>query len=234
MVHVSYPSPTAGSLKTTLTSAKQLLPTVNLEFGLIVYGLSGDDVAAVNEFALSSVELKAFIHYCPSVDNGVSLLVKNASGEYLPSVASVSCPSELTEIHVSAMFHLAASQEKLYASLLPLTESSSLSYRLKTSVAHPISVHTYPLVPAAPVFPLLAKAPASIIPGENAPVDPHVLSATNMSYTKTLSLLRKELGPHFDLEKIWGQHLYYVCDKVVCGFRRYSLRDIRNSRNGAH
>ena len=111
------------------------------------------------------------------------------------------------------MFHLPAIHESLYASLLSLTESSTLGYPLPNSVAHPISVHTYPLVPRTPAFPLLCKAPTEVKPGNTDPtliVNPHLQSATSIAYTRTLGLLRREIGPRFDLEKAWAEHIHYV------------------------
>lgn len=98
----------------------------------------------------------------------------------------------------------------LHASLLPVTENSSLGYKLKPAQYPPVAIHTYPLVPSHPAFPLLSKAPASVTPGQNKSIDPYVLSATNVAYTRTLELLKREIGPNFDLEKIWGEHLSYV------------------------
>ena len=104
------------------------------------------------------------------------------------------------------MFHIASSQEALHASLLPLTELSG--FRIKE--APPIQLHTYPLVPVSPPFPLLAQAPTSVKPGQTRPIDPNVLSATNLAYSRTLTLLKREVGPYFDLERIWEKHTYYV------------------------
>ena len=41
-------------------------------------------------------------------------------------------------------------------------------------------------------------------------VDPYVRSATSLAYSRTLDLLRRQMGPHFDLEKLWEKHTYYV------------------------
>lgn len=105
------------------------------------------------------------------------------------------------------MFHLAASQEVLHASLLSIAEASAIS-RPTDPLA--VAIHTYPLIPASPPFPLLAKAPVSVVPGQSFTINPHVLSACNVAYSKSLTLLRREIGPHFDLEKIWGEHIQYV------------------------
>ena len=108
------------------------------------------------------------------------------------------------------MFHIASSQEALHASILPLTEPTGLPYKLKAKDIPPIQVYSYPLVPATPPFPFLAQAPTSVMPGKSKAIDPYVLSASNISYSRSLALLKREIGPHFDLEKIWGQHIYYV------------------------
>lgn len=54
------------------------------------------------------------------------------------------------------------------------------------------------------------KAPALIVAGEKSSADPYVRSATGVSYTRTLDLLKRTLGPHYDLEKLWEKHTYYV------------------------
>ncbi|KAI5123621.1 hypothetical protein M0805_003435 [Coniferiporia weirii] len=164
------------------------------EFAVITYGLLSEDALPFNNSAQSLVDLglKACIHYTPLLEDGKTLLVLNLEGKYMP-----------------ALFHFASSQEKLHASLLLLTDPANLSYRLKPSEFSPVTIHAYPLIPVSPAFPIIAKAPASVVPGQGSPVDPHVLSATNLAYTKTLDLLRRSIGPRFDLEQIWGKHLYY-------------------------
>ena len=54
------------------------------------------------------------------------------------------------------------------------------------------------------------KAPAQVIAGEKLTYDPYLRSATGLAYTRTLVLLQRELGPHYDLEKLWEMHTYYV------------------------
>lgn len=110
-----------------------------------------------------------------------------------------------------------------------------MEYKLEVNETFPLAVHTYPRVPASPAFPLLTTAPAAVVPGQKTSVDAYIVSATNIAYTKTLEVLRREIGPALDLEKIWGEHIYYVripsnpCremqmnldnDKGICGAKR--------------
>lgn len=119
--------------------------------------------------------------------------------------------------------------------MLPLTDTQNLGYHIPTRAHSPINVYTYPLVKAEPPFPFLVL-PYSLLtqPGTKAPEDGeyHVRSATNMSYTRTLELLKRlvkplhtlacnqysfrHLGPHFDLEKLWDQHTYFVRISQPC------------------
>ncbi|EMD41975.1 hypothetical protein CERSUDRAFT_79580 [Gelatoporia subvermispora B] len=55
----------------------------------------------------------------------------------------------------------------------------------------------------------MAHAPTSIRPGETESVNIYVRSATGLSYTRTLELLKRELGPHYNFEKLWEKHTYY-------------------------
>lgn len=132
-------------------------------------------------------------------------------------------------------FHLASAQEKLHASLLPFTNPSSflLEKKLSPTQFSPIIVYTYPLVPLTPAFPLLVTAPAAIVPGQASNVDPYILSANNLAYTRTLELLRREIGPRFDLEKIWNEHIYYVY-QCFPHWLRMDLLFTRNSRLEMH
>ena len=114
------------------------------------------------------------------------------------------------ETTLSSIFHLASSQEDLFASLTLLSEPESFGYKLNTSSYRPISVYSYPKVSDAPPFPYLMKAPALILAGETSSADAYVRSATGVSYTRTLDLLKRTLGPHYDLEKLWEKHTYYV------------------------
>ncbi|KAH9175445.1 hypothetical protein EDB89DRAFT_2113238 [Lactarius sanguifluus] len=87
--------------------------------------------------------------------------------------------------------HLSSSQEATHCSF-PLRSASEYP---------PITVYTYPS--------FKTKAPALVQAGESSSVDPYIRSATNLSYSRTLALLRRELGPHFDLEKLWERHTHY-------------------------
>ncbi|KZT30626.1 NTF2-like protein [Neolentinus lepideus HHB14362 ss-1] len=167
------------------------------DWAVVTYALRECDSKALYEELgrskyLEIPRLKCAIHFSPLLQDGRNLLYTTDEGRYLPTI-----------------FHLAASQEKLQASLSLLCTPDGLGYPLPTSKYHPIEVYTYPLVTVSPSFPLLTKPPVSLKSGENLSWDPYVQSATGLSYTRTLQLLRRELGPHFDLERLWEQHTYY-------------------------
>ena len=109
----------------------------------------------------------------------------------------------------STIIHLSSSQEETHAAFQLLADSESSQLRSANEYP-PITVYTYPRVPFDPPFPFRSKAPALVQAGESSTVDPYIRSATNLSYSRTLALLRRELGPHFDLEKLWERHTYYV------------------------
>lgn len=74
----------------------------------------------------------------------------------------------------------------------------------------PVTVYTYTQVPADPPFPFSQKAPALVSPSEKSSTDPYTRSAVSLSYSRTLELLRRSIGPYFELEKLWEKHTYYV------------------------
>ncbi len=108
------------------------------------------------------------------------------------------------------IFHLSTNQDALNASLVEMIDSISLQHAVPTSCYPPVVVHTYPKVTADPPFPYSMKAPALVIAGETSSVGPYIRSAVGLSYTRTLELLRRHLGPHFDLEGLWEKHTYFV------------------------
>lgn len=108
----------------------------------------------------------------------------------------------------STTFHLSAKQEALHATLLDIAEQKASG--IPTSQSPPVSVFTYPLVPVSPPFPFQAGSPIDHANGKVGAIAPHLRSANNLSYTRTLTLLRRELGPYFPLEKLWERHTYFV------------------------
>jgi hypothetical protein len=108
------------------------------------------------------------------------------------------------------IFHLASVQEALHASLQLLADPQSFGYNLPTSSYSPVTVYNYPLVSTWPPFPFLTTAPTQATAGQKSSTDPYVRSATSLSLTRTLDILKKYIGPHFDLEKLWEMHTYYV------------------------
>ena len=109
----------------------------------------------------------------------------------------------------STIVHLSSSQEETHAVFQLLADSESSQLRSACEYP-PITVYTYPAVPFDPPFPFRSQALALVQAGESSSVDPYIRSATNLSYSRTLALLRRELGPRFDLEKLWERHTYYV------------------------
>jgi hypothetical protein len=107
-------------------------------------------------------------------------------------------------------FHLASSQEALHASLLPLEDLANLGYALPTHSHPPVKVYTYPFVTHSPPFPFAADVPVWVKVGESRTVDAYTQSAANLSLTRTLEALKRYLGPHFNFEKLWDMHTYYV------------------------
>lgn len=107
------------------------------------------------------------------------------------------------------MFHLASSQEKFHACIQPLEDPANLGYALPTYVHHPIKAYTYPFVSHSPPFPFTAGAPVQVTIGEPCIVDAYIRSANNLSLTRTLEILKRCLGPHFNFEKLWDMHTYY-------------------------
>lgn len=75
---------------------------------------------------------------------------------------------------------------------------------------NPVVAHGYPKVTAIPPFPFSTLPPLLQSQNAAATVDPYIRSAVGLSYTRTLELLRRHLGPHFELEKLWEKHTYYV------------------------
>lgn len=108
------------------------------------------------------------------------------------------------------LVHLSHKQETLHASLAAAADPRTYGYTLPTSAYPPIAVHVYPAVQPMPPFPYLMKAPVLVTAGEKSAADTYIRSATGLSYTRTLELLRRQLGPHYDLEMLWEKHTYYV------------------------
>lgn len=132
------------------------------------------------------------------------------------------------------LVHLSSKQEALHASLLEVAGEKATG--IPTSRYPPIVVHAYPFVPVSPPFPFEAGAPIDHASGRVGTIDPHLRSANNLAYTRTLELLRRELGPHFPLEELWEKHTYYVSfiAGVSLAITLMKPRDARNSWSGTH
>ena len=104
--------------------------------------------------------------------------------------------------------HLTSDQEHIQLSLIAL--AASLDNGRTASAYQPLQAHVYPRVSFTPPFPFAMKPPALVEAHEKSSVDIYTRSAVGLSYSRTLELLRRQLGPHFDLEKLWEKHTYYV------------------------
>ncbi|KAI0778451.1 NTF2-like protein [Trametes elegans] len=188
VIQVSYPGVDAADLQRSLSSAKAELEKTG-DWALVTYGLEREAISSVIE-GLPSSNLRACVHYNPSPENGKGLVHEAAHGTIVPT-----------------LFHLSAKQEALHASLLELAAEKATG--TPTARFPLIAVHTYPFVPVLPPFPYLAGPPIDHASGKIGTIDPHLRSANNLAYTRTLELLRRELGPHFPLEQLWEKHTYY-------------------------
>jgi hypothetical protein len=138
-------------------------------------------------------DLRVCVHFCPNTEDiSPGFLIKNLGSRYLP-----------------VAFHLASSQEKFHASILPLEDPTNLGYALPTNIHPPIKAYTYPFVSHSPPFPFSAGAPVHVTISEPHIVDAYTRSANNLSLTRTLEILKRYLGPHFNFEKLWDMHTYY-------------------------
>ncbi|KAM5530610.1 hypothetical protein V8D89_015728 [Ganoderma adspersum] len=187
VVLVHYPN-AMESLAAGFTEAGTKLRT-ETEWALLTYGLESTDLAVTN-IIVTAGKIKACVHFCPRVENGKGLIYNHADGTTVPTT-----------------FHLSAKQEALHASLLDIAEQRALG--LPISKPPPVSVFTYPLVSVWPPFPFEAGPPIDHASGKIRTIAPYLRSANNLSYTRTLTLLRRELGPHFPLEKLWERHTYF-------------------------
>ncbi|KAF7965894.1 hypothetical protein HWV62_40995 [Athelia sp. TMB] len=194
VVHVFYP---AEHTSKAFEAAQTQILSLGADWALISYGLLPKDASSlVSRSALSMADLKACIHFCPASESPKGFLVHDEAKQYIPTT-----------------FHLAASQEALHASLLPFTDARNLGYAVPTRAHLPIHVYAYPLVQPEPPFPflvlpyvLLTQSGMKALDGSSGY---HARSATDTSYSRTLQLLKRTLGPHFDLEKLWDQHTYF-------------------------
>ncbi|KAH9081995.1 hypothetical protein EDB83DRAFT_2335960 [Lactarius deliciosus] len=198
VVQVSRPRDTDAEQDrdTVAREAIRVVRELGSSWGIITYGVTQEDAVFISNFldaARRAPNLKACIHFTISCDSPAAFIPRTSAGQLsvLPTIV-----------------HLSSSQEATHAAFQLLADSESSRLR-SASEYPPITVYTYPSVPFDPPFPFKTKAPALVQAGESSSVDPYIRSATNLSYSRTLALLRRELGPHFDLEKLWESHTYY-------------------------
>lgn len=169
----------------------QVIRELGDSWAIITYGVTQEDAAFISNFLDATSNLKACIHFIISCESPAAFIPRTSAGHVLPTI-----------------IHLSSSQEETHAAFQLLADSECSQLRSANEYP-PITVYTYPRVPFDPPFPFRSKAPALVQAGESSTVDPYIRSATNLSYSRTLTLLRRELGPHFDLEKLWERHTYY-------------------------
>ncbi|KAI9462478.1 hypothetical protein BJY52DRAFT_1257194 [Lactarius psammicola] len=197
VVQVSRPRYT-GAEQDRNTAAREALRAVRelgSSWAIITYGVTREDAVFISNFLDPSHQvpnLRVCIHFAISCESPAAFIPRTSAGQVLPTIV-----------------HLSSSQEETHAAFQLLADSEASQLR-SASEYPPITVYTYPSVPFDPPFPFKTKAPALVQAGESSSVDPYIRSATNLSYSRTLALLRRELGPHFDLEKLWERHTYYV------------------------
>jgi len=189
VLHVFYPcSNVHDALKAAVSFVTQ--SATPSSSALIAYGIRSDEVTLIDLFR-GLLSLKAVVYYNPLTSDATPLLLKDSAGRFIPTI-----------------LHIAESQTSLGASAkLIVSRATGLTHN--QSSRPPVRVFSYPAVGESPPFPLLQTPPALVKPGHNEHVAPAVRSAVNLSYTRTLELLRQELGPRFDLEFLWEQHTLY-------------------------
>lgn len=190
---VLYPPASLASLAEALDAAGSFITTHAGNWGLITYGLLQDDEMSIPNLVRKADvrRLKAIVHFSPLSEQGGPLIVYDPEQKYIPTLV-----------------HLATAQEKLHASL-SLVTPETLPYSLSPADHFPVVIYSYPMISASPPFPFKSRAPVVVNTGDVFSVDPYVRSATSLSYSRTLELLRRQLGPHFDLESLWESHTYY-------------------------
>ncbi|OAX44210.1 NTF2-like protein [Rhizopogon vinicolor AM-OR11-026] len=193
VVHLTYPLSANASFKDAMKVVGEQILALGADWGLLTYGLTTKDAETlVLKLALSLADLKACAHFCPDAEDTHGFLLKDSQGR-----------------HVPVTFHLASSQEVLHASLLLLEDPANLGYSLPTHSRLPVRVYSYPLVSKSPPFPFSIQPPVSVKAGDQQSIDPYLRSASSLSLTRTLELLKSYLGPHFNLERLWEMHTYY-------------------------
>lgn len=193
VVHLTYPLPQNSSFKDAMKVVNDKIIALGADWGLLTYGLTTEDAETlVSKLALSLADLKACAHFCPDAEVTHGFLMKDSQRRHIP-----------------VTFHLASSQEVLHASLLLLEDPANLGYSLPTHSRLPVRVYSYPLVSKSPPFPFSIQPPVSVNVNDKQSVDPYLRSASNLSLTRTLELLKAHLGPHFNLERLWEKHTYY-------------------------
>ncbi|KAG1833708.1 NTF2-like protein [Suillus variegatus] len=193
VVHLTYPLPPNSSFKDAMKVVDDKIIALGADWGLLTYGLTTEDAETlVSKLALSLADLKACTHFCPDAEVTHGFLMRDSHMRHIP-----------------VTFHLASSQELLHASLLLFEDPANLGYSLPTHSRLPVRVYSYPLVSKSPPFPFSIQPPVCVNVNNTQSVDPYLRSASSLSLTRTLELLKAHLGPHFNLERLWEKHTYY-------------------------
>lgn len=193
VIHVPYPPERPDTLEASLADVQKRLSTSNNLSGwaMLTYGLLPEDNLVPSMATWSGGRLKACVHFSPLADNPLALLYNDEHLNYVPTI-----------------LHLPSALESLQAALVRYTDPTMIP-DLPTHEVHPIQVYTYPRVPSSPPFPLATVPPTLAVAGQSAGRNLYIESATSLSYTRSLELIRRYLGPHFDFEALWDRHTYY-------------------------
>ncbi|TFY83995.1 hypothetical protein EWM64_g5 [Hericium alpestre] len=187
---VIYPTPSSASLTGVIDAAATYVRNHGGDWGIVAYGLFHDDMMNIRDLVRKGglETLKACVYYNPVSEDGDPLLIQDVQGKVVPTIV-----------------HISSTSEHLHASLQDLASKDIISPPERPR----IEVYSYPMVPVSPPFPFLTKAPAAIVAGEPLSIEPHVRSANSLAYSRTLALLKRQLGPYYNLEELWEKHTFY-------------------------
>ncbi|KAI0274729.1 hypothetical protein BC834DRAFT_7954 [Gloeopeniophorella convolvens] len=193
VMHISQKENSDSENDLAIRETSKYLGEMGGSWAIVSYGLAQEDESFISALfkAAPTSSLRTCVHFTISSKRPATFVPQSPEGTVTPT-----------------MVHLASSQEESLAAFQLLAESGPIGPRAPGKEPL-LTVHAYPKVPSDPPFPFECKAPALVQAGETSSVDPYIRSATNLSYSRTLALLRKELGPYLDLEKLWEKHTYY-------------------------
>ncbi|KAJ3549651.1 hypothetical protein NM688_g5159 [Phlebia brevispora] len=134
-------------------------------------------------FGIEDDDLNTLVHYFKLNGQGLKTAI-----HYCPKILNAEklLLKDDSGKLVSTLVHLSCTQDELAASLVTAVEAGE---HVQTTLQPP--------------------APALVVAGEKSSTDPYTRSAVSLSYSRTLDLLRRHIGPYYELEKLWEKHTYY-------------------------